>query len=1246
MRHTILIAGYFGHGNVGDEAILLAMAERLWQADASLDLQVLTTNPQADWGPLLPAVDWRSPSAVMAALARADLLLIGGGGLFQDYWGTSDAADPLTDSWGMGHYLRLASWAKLAGVPVMTYAVGVGPLQEPQSRASTRRLYDLTDDNTVRDRASLQLLLELGVPAERVHLTADPAVALGAEVKYARQFLAAQKGHGPWLVVSPRLWRETAATTHAHQAMAEALDAFLNAHPEHRVLFVPFHQGQGALEDDLQAIARVRQAMNTGRQVVLFPPEEVTPARVAGLFAAADLALTMRLHGAIFATSQGTPFVALAYDPKVAAFAAEVGLPEQAMSLTADAQTLTEALQRTWENRATLQAHLREAAAALKKREEENTRRALALLESPRPAAAAWPAVQPLAWEHIRRLFAWREQAQKDLARLREVVAQAEEKLAQSQQHTAALEEKLTALQKHYDYLWWFYHEVTGSRAWRLVQTLWRWRARLLPAGSWRARLLRGLYRGARLLFHPRRLATRLWQPLLRPRGPFAQNYTWEDHTQVVLYTDQRDFWPEYRPRKPLREAPSPADLRVSLIMPVLNEKDTLHKTLAALTQQTRLPDELVVVDTGSTDGTVEALQAFAQQAPFPVKVIERPGSNIAQARNTAVQAATHPILAATDFGCYPHPRWLENLLKPFADRAEVLVAGGIYRPVDEQGRPSPTAPLWAWAHPEWLYPPLYLPPGVSVAFRREAWEAVGGFPEWTSLTGEDTLFDIALKQHGGTWAFVPDAVVDWVAPKSLIAYAKKMYRWSTGDGESGVNAAAYWKRLLLSLAATAALLGGAVGLGLAAWPGFPGWVRGGLVGVALALWAAMLWQYRKEGFSIRWFFYNLIGGWAKVLGFLKGARSREQAYDRRWAHVRGLLLSLAPVPLDDTGGGSRFAQLALAFARAQWRVVYLNRYPKYESIDLHLQIGHPNLTTQAFAEFSWQRFQDENEALLKRKRAMILLEFPHPDFLPVLHAARDANFLTAYDVVDAWDTALGGDWYRPEAEREIIDHSDVLFATAHPLVEHIHKLSGRNAVLVPNAVNRQIFDPSRPWERPADLPQAAWIALYIGALWGNWFDWHLVQQLAARHPRAAVVLIGDYQGQSPLALPENVHFLGLKPQHSLPAYLTHADVAIVPWKINDITRATSPLKVYEYLAMHRPVVAPEIPPLADVPGVWRYRTAEAFLAQVDAARQAVFPHEAVEAFIQQHTWDQRVQEIMQALQALGLWREEDKTNP
>ena len=160
-------------------------------------------------------------------------------------------------------------------------------------------------------------------------------------------------------------------------------------------------------------------------------------------------------------------------------------------------------------------------------------------------------------------------------------------------------------------------------------------------------------------------------------------------------------------------------------------------------------------------------------------------------------------------------------------------------------------------------------------------------------------------------------------------------------------------------------------------------------------------------------------------------------------------------------------------------------------------------------------------------------------------------------------------------------------------------------------------------------VKQACECRVYIGALWGEWFDWVLLQQVAKRYPDASVVVIGDYRGQCHIT-PPNLYFIGLKAQRELPAYLAHTNVAIIPWKINKITQATSPLKLYEYLAMRCPVVAPDLIPLQKTPGVFLAQDAAEFIDLIDTARHTSLDSETISKFIEENNWHKRVSYLMQ----------------
>lgn len=706
----------------------------------------------------------------------------------------------------------------------------------------------------------------------------------------------------------------------------------------------------------------------------------------------------------------------------------------------------------------------------------------------------------------------------------------------------------------------------------------------------------------------------------------FGDRYTPEDHTVVTLYTDHPEVFPGYQPSRPLQAERGKRGRKVSLVITARNERENVARLLESLQAQSRIPDEIVIVDTGSSDGTLELLQAGQAQGALPLKIILEPGANIARGRNRGIATATHEIIAVTDFGCELPPHWLEALVAPFEADATMQVAAGRYQAVDGQGRPA----RWLLGHRlEQIQPQAHLPSGVSVAFRKDAWAALGGYPEWLTLTGEDTYFALELKRSTRAWAFVPEAVVYWEAPQTFRSTLRKTFVWSIGDGEAGTNARAYrWAVLKVgSLAAGLVLL---TGLFLTAL--LPGWLplRLGAALLALAVLVGMAYRYYRRGESLKGMLTLTATYSAEILGFLRGYLRRPAVDRRRYQQVRGIFFILAGVPMDDTGGGARWTQIALELLRRGYLVVFLNKFPKYESVELDLHFRHPNLITAPLDAFRWERLAASLEGILGHKPLTALVELPLADFEPLIAHLRHHGGTVIYDLLDDWKTALGGSWYTPQAEQRIIAASQVLSATAVPLAERLRQHTGRPVHLLPNAVNSFLFNPARRSLPPADLPAAAWRVIYTGALWGEWFDWELLKAIAQTYPEAAVVAIGDYAGQCHQP-PSNLHFLGLKPQRELPAYLAHADVAIIPWKVNPITQATSPLKVYEYIAMHKPVVAPALEPLRGLPGVTLAANPQDFVARVGVARQGLSAERVTEmdTFVRANHWGARVDALL-----------------
>jgi polysaccharide pyruvyl transferase CsaB len=314
----VLLCGYYGEHNLGDDALLQALLAQLPAGCPPLVTAHDQELVRRRFG--VATTDRRSLRGVLRALAGCRALVLGGGSLLQDS----------TSFRSLVYYALLIGAARLRGLPVILWAQGLGPLRRRRSRLLVARLLPLVAAASWRDPASAALGSRMGLVGV---VGSDPVWSLEPRPWH---------GSGGPLVVC---WRPVQQLEgEAWRPWLEALAALARRH-DREVLWVPFHRHQ-----DTGLLARLQQA-GLAPEDLFARSREVTvedPNGAAELFASAGLVLAMRLHGLILAAQAGSPCAALSYDPKVAAAAAAIGCPCHDLAIAAE-PGLADTLSQAWD---------------------------------------------------------------------------------------------------------------------------------------------------------------------------------------------------------------------------------------------------------------------------------------------------------------------------------------------------------------------------------------------------------------------------------------------------------------------------------------------------------------------------------------------------------------------------------------------------------------------------------------------------------------------------------------------------------------------------------------------------------------------------------------------------------------------------------------------------------------------------------------------------------------------------------
>lgn len=321
-RADVVVSGYYGFGNMGDESLLDVIASTLAAEIPNVRIAALTRHPRRDAKRTgLKCVGRFSPRAVWT-ICGAKLLISGGGSLLQD----------ATSKRSLKYYAGVIGIAEAAGVDTYVYANGIGPVSDRSNRRLTARVVDRATKVSVRDGDSAEELRRLGVTRDDIRVTADPAFLIEP---YNERRLQKRLGHPDSFfavslrpLVSPAKDKGSGDT----RIVEELVSAALRIREEYGLtpLVIPMQEAQDT-EICESFAARYNAAVAVGeggdvgcvRTALVYKPENAP--ELIGVLSRAEFVIGMRLHSIIFASSAKVPVVGLAYDRKVGSMMKALG---------------------------------------------------------------------------------------------------------------------------------------------------------------------------------------------------------------------------------------------------------------------------------------------------------------------------------------------------------------------------------------------------------------------------------------------------------------------------------------------------------------------------------------------------------------------------------------------------------------------------------------------------------------------------------------------------------------------------------------------------------------------------------------------------------------------------------------------------------------------------------------------------------------------------------------------------------
>ncbi|MEW9670778.1 polysaccharide pyruvyl transferase CsaB [Ammoniphilus sp. 3BR4] len=356
----VLISGYYGFDNAGDDTVLFGIISSLRKHHPAIDIAVLSNKPRettALFG--IPAYNRWSFSTILRQLKRADLLLMGGGSLLQD------ATSPRS----VMYYLSIVTMAKLLNKPVIFFAQGFGPITHPLSKILIKTIVNKVDVITVRDQGSADDMRSLGV-TRPIHITADPAVTIRAsdvDLSLAKPKLVPNEKKS--IAISIRKWKNE---ENYKKVIAQMADELIQKN--WNVYFLPMQYPA-----DVAPSRDIIRYMNEPGAILL--DEQMNFQQIISFIGNMDFVIGMRLHSIIIAAVLGVPFVGISYDPKIDRFIERVEMDSAGSIQTLTYESLHEVVHRNLDELALVKERLSPKIQELLHQAEKSSHLAIELME-------------------------------------------------------------------------------------------------------------------------------------------------------------------------------------------------------------------------------------------------------------------------------------------------------------------------------------------------------------------------------------------------------------------------------------------------------------------------------------------------------------------------------------------------------------------------------------------------------------------------------------------------------------------------------------------------------------------------------------------------------------------------------------------------------------------------------------------------------------------------------------------------